>query len=557
MNEALNGPMNISQILKQRLGAVMLTVVIVAVSINVYINHRRVSPGGDDGIRIRISHWHLEAEEGFRRVIEGFEKEYFKRTGRRVTIEQVTVPYTGYMQFMNTGLIGKMAPDIIQLWSSSDPGSINKLVRYFKPLGEHVRQPNPFNEGTPLEELAWKNTFIDELRGTIQPQLQEYFAIPLSLQTTRVFYNKTLFEKIVGPVDFPTTYQGFVDLCQAVADYHRKNGGPALAPIAACDFQEGMFGDAYREAFLFDVKQKCDFNFDGNADELETAWAYGELWHFQSPSFLYAWECLGEITQYFMPGWVAAARDDMMFAFVQERALMTLTFGYDVKMISQQVDGRFELGIARLALPLDHPIYGELVKGPRSEVGTPGGNPLAITRETPHFDVCLAFLQYATSPEANSLFNEATMWLPMVKEAGISDTFLEPFLPETKGYMGQFKHGGEFGGEFSQFRAFAKGIEREFSSGKLTPEEYGKKLAEAYESLAGRGVKEVFDNRHRLIQGFDRYDAALMLIAFAGPENERANCRSRLPSINTSIQKQLFEFNAHKKRQRDKVEQKP
>ncbi len=545
--------MNMLQKLKQRLGLVVLVIVMVAVSINVYVNHRRVAPAGDEAVRIRICHWHLEAEEGFRRVIEGFEDEYFKRTGKRVEIEQVPVPYTGYTQFMNTGLIGKTAPDIIQLWSSSDRGSINKLVRYFEPLGEYVRQPNPYNQGTPLAGVPWKDTFIDELRGNIQPQLQEYFAIPLSLQTTRMFYNRDMLKKITGSSKFPTRYSGFIDLCQAVEKYSDRYDGPEIAPIAACHFQEGMFGDGYREAFLYDVKQACDFNFDGNADELETAETYGELWSFQSPRFLYAWECLREIVQYFMPGWVAAARDDMMFAFVQERALMTLTFGYDVKMISQQVDDRFEMGIAQLPLPLEHPLYGDMVKGPRSEVRVPGGNPLAITRETPHFDVCLAFLQYATSPAPNTAFNEATMWLPMVEGAEISDDFLEPFKPETEGYIGRFKHGGEYDGEFSQFRAIARGIKREFSSGKLTPEEYGEKIADAYESLAARGVEEVFDNRHRLIQGFDQFDAALMLTAFAGSESERKSYHLRLPAINASIQKQLFEFNAHKKRYHEKV----
>lgn len=533
-------------LLKSMLGWVVLGLVFLGAAINVAINQLQVQPLGSDEVRLRICHWHLEAVDGFDRVIRGFQEEYFKQTGRRVVIEQVPVPYTGYAQFINTGLIGRMAPDIIQLGCSGQLNDVNTIVRYFVPLGEYVRQPNPYNAGTSLAGMPWRDTFIDALRGNMQQELQEHYSIPLSTQTTRVFYNRELLRRITGGTDFPVSYTGFLELCRQVATWREGDGGEPISPIAACYFQEGMFSDTYREAFLHDLTQRCDFNFDGMADELETAGRYGELWGFDSPPFLHAGECFQNVARHFMPGWTAAGRDDMMFAFVQQRALMTLTFGYDVKMIRDQVAGAFDLGIAQVPLPLDHPEYGRLVKGPRSEVGLPGGNPLAVTRESPHFDVCLAFLRYATSPGPNTEFNAATLWLPMVRTAQLSQAFLEPFVPVAEGYTGQFKHGGEWGGQNPQFRVLASGYAREFSSGKLTPHEYAAKLKNAYETLQTRGNTEILDGRQRMIRGFDRVNAALTFLAFADSESEQADSAARLPALNASIQKQLFEYHVHR-----------
>jgi len=527
-------------------GVLVLALVFAAAAVNVGINRLRVrSAEAEDGrIRIRICHWHLEAVAGFDRVIKGFQDAYYEKTGKRVTIEQVPVPYTGYAQFVNTSLIGRMAPDIVQLGCSGQLANINTIVRYFVPLGDYVRRPNPYNAESAAAGIPWRDTFVDALRGNMAQELQEYYAIPLSMQTTRMFYNRDLLREITGSGEVPKTYGGFLELCGKVSAFRRKDDGQPVHPIAACNFQEGMFSDTYREAFLQELTQVCDFNFDGVADELETAPHYGKLWTFDAPPFLEASECFRDVAVHFMPGWTAASRDDMMFAFVQQRALMTLTFGYDVKMIRDQVNGAFEIGVAPVPLPTDHPEYGAMAKGPQGEVGVPGGNPLAIVRDSPHLEVCLAFLQYATSPGPNTAFNEATLWLPMVKGASLSDPFLKPFLPQTDGYVSRFKHGGEFDGRNAQFRVLCAGFARAFATGKLTPRAYAEKQKDAYEALRDRGVADMLDERRRMIRGFDRVQAAALYMAFDGPPAERERNLARLPALTASIQKQLFEFHA-------------
>ena len=69
-----------------------------------------------DVTTIRICHWQLEAgfREALQALIDDYEKVVRERTGEKVKILQVPISERAYKQYVNTGLIGDMAPDIIE-----------------------------------------------------------------------------------------------------------------------------------------------------------------------------------------------------------------------------------------------------------------------------------------------------------------------------------------------------------------------------------------------------------------------------------------------------------
>ena len=152
------------QIIKGSLGLIILALSFIASTISVIYNHYTTE--GPDVKAIRICHWQLEA--GFRNalqaIIDDYEKDYKKRTGKTVRVIQVPVAEKGYAQFINTGLIGNMAPDIIEVGHTKAFENFSNIVRYFLPLSKYVNQPNPYNDGTKLAGVPWKDTFFDDLQ---------------------------------------------------------------------------------------------------------------------------------------------------------------------------------------------------------------------------------------------------------------------------------------------------------------------------------------------------------------------------------------------------------
>ncbi len=489
-------------------------------------------------VRIRFCHWNLEAAPGFEAMIKDFQSDYFKKTGKKVVIEQIPVPYTGYAQYTNTGLIGKTAPDIIQIGCSGTLANVNNIARYFMPLGEQLSKPNPWNTGTPLEGVPWKDTFLDGMQSFIEPGLQEYYKIPLSTQNTRIYYNKNLLRDITDSDKFPEEYRDFIVLCEKVTAYS-KSIGREISPIAACYFQKMMFKEWYLFSFMQDMIPASDFNFDGSVDKVESYNTRGDKWSFRNPEIEDSLKCSYDVVKYFMPGWMAAARDDMAFSFVQQKSLMTLTWGYDAKMIRDQVAGSFEIGISEVPMPFKDPVYSKYVKQ-LSEVTSASANPQAINASTKYPELCISFLQYATTSRANEKFNDNNFWIPIVKNTKIGVDWLKPFAPRLDGYAGRFEY--NIG---TQFNVVGDGYEGQFYSGRIPLEKYISSLSELYAVSSERGFQDEMDRRYRVLRGFDRFNTVFLLLSYAGPEKGRKTFIPRLAPLNWSVEKQLFEYSSH------------
>ena len=65
--------------------------------------------------------------------------------------------------------------------------------QYLVPLTAHIGQPNPYNDGTVLEGVPWRDTYVDGMEGGYFFHVMEFFSIPTTLDNIRIFYNKDLF----------------------------------------------------------------------------------------------------------------------------------------------------------------------------------------------------------------------------------------------------------------------------------------------------------------------------------------------------------------------------
>lgn len=165
-------------------------------------------PGGalsaDKRPVIRIAHWQVEV--GPREAMEALAAAYNARNPD-VRVEVLAVPGNVYVQWLRTQLTGGTAPDIIEFgfWLH---GSRDIPARYFAPITDYVEQPNPYNRGTPQEQVRWRDTFLDGLNtaeGYVR-DLNNYYAVTLCMLSMRLFYNADLLEEITGSREPPRTY---------------------------------------------------------------------------------------------------------------------------------------------------------------------------------------------------------------------------------------------------------------------------------------------------------------------------------------------------------------
>lgn len=305
--------MTIRRFLRTYLGLLILIGAMAFAVVRVVINQLTYeSPGVDT---IRICHWQLEAgfREALDRLIREYERFYFRQHGRKVRVLQVPISERGYRQFVNTGLIAGNAPDIIEKGKAVTARDPTYVARFFLPLGDCLGKPNPYNRGTDLEGIAWKDTFFDGLQGTYDPELLDYYYIPFSMFTIRIYYNKQLYRQTTGRENPPEDYEGFLRACKTI-----KEAG--YVPIAASKAQGQYFRIRYENPFRFGFMRQVDSNFNGYADPFETYHAYRSgQWSFDSPRLVSSWRCLVDIAENFPKGWLAAQRDDALFMFAQQR----------------------------------------------------------------------------------------------------------------------------------------------------------------------------------------------------------------------------------------------
>jgi len=410
---------------------------------------------------IRIVHWQLElgVRDGLQTIIDEFEA-YKAAQGKEVEIIQIPIPERAYTQYVTTQLIGGTAPDMIQIGKFP----LEYLGRYFHPLSKDVQSPNPFL-ARRLEELKevenptddqterielldyladqpWMDSFTDGLRAQFEKKFQEYYGVGFSTFTVRMFYNKDIFERVLGHSRPPETYREALEFCRRIQEYAEEHN-PDLVPIAGSKYQVEWLRQRFLASMTADLNREYDLDRSGQAEGEEKLMAMlrGEFTPY-NPQYRGALQAMQNLSEFFPKGFMALGREDAGFDFVQGDAAMITSGSWDAlsflkKISNQPKESQFEVGVFDMpAVSSDDPEFGQYADGRSSEANAGTGFAFGITRYTRNKPLCIEFLQYCTTPRSNAKLNKIAGWIPVVHGAEPAD-LLKPFMPNYVGYFGR------------------------------------------------------------------------------------------------------------------------
>lgn len=409
---------------------------------------------------IRLVHWQLElgVRDGVQALIEDFEA-YKRGMGEPVKVVQIPIPEQVYSQYVTTQLIGGTAPDMIQIGKFPQ----EYLGRFFYPLSKHVEEPNPEmarrrdeligreelteKEQTELAALhaladqPWMDSFTDGLRSQFQTDFQEYYGVGFSTFTVRMYYNKDMFQRILGHDRPPRSYEEFIEFSREIEAF-AEEAGESIQPIASSKYQADVFKNRYFSEITPDLVRAMDYTLLGAPEGVEKLAAMIQgVYTPWNPEYEAAVKVLLEIAEFFPKGFMSLGREDSGFSFVQGKAGMITSGSWDAlsylkKIEDQPEENRFEVGIFDLpSISTDHPVFGKYADGRASESDSGTGFAFGITRHTRNFDLCLEFLQFATTPDMNTKVNESAGWIPVIQGATPRE-LLKNFQPNVVGYFG-------------------------------------------------------------------------------------------------------------------------
>lgn len=399
-----------------------------------------------DKTTIRIAHWQLEA--GYRDAMDAIIKDFEALHDHKVQVIQMPVTEKVYAQWINTQMISGTAPDIVEVGQSTVMTKDENTVRYFIPLGDEVTKPNPYNKGTELEGLPWKETFIDGMRGGYRDNLQDYYMVPTTMIGMRLFVNTTLLDKIGLKV--PTTFGELIDVCEKVREYSYRERGGAVVPLVSA-YRHGVIIGPYQVPFMASLEPLLDADLDGTIQPLEgyRGMITGQI-SFETPQIKLYFEAMKKLTDQMQKGFTAMDRQSAQFLFVNGNAAFLSTGSWDARGTFMAAEQRgIKIKLIQSPLPAPGEPYGDIISGRQNEAAGRGQGPYGIYKGTKHYDLALDFLHYLTSRKANEKFNSMAEWPPIVLGAEPAE-IMKPFMPDPVGYTSyvNFAVGTKLGSEY-------------------------------------------------------------------------------------------------------------
>lgn len=414
--------------MKLRFGLLVFVAVFVAAVVTVA--RRTWLPKVDERVTIRIAHWQIEG--GVREAMDVVIKRY-EAMHPGVHVEQLTIPDTMYQQWLQSQLAGGTCPEIVEygFWYGR---AADLQARYFTPLDNWLRQPNPYNADTELAQTPWRQTFLDGLDNfdCFNPQMNQFFGVALCVGSIRMFYNRELLVKITGRDDPPKTYREFLVLCDKIRAYAREHD-PKLMPIAASKDSVFRMVDNGLAALTMRTGYATDYLHRLRVDHLELGLAYlrGE-WNYHEPDFIAGMAMGRAYTEQLDPGALQMNRDGAMMKFASGNAVMFGSGSYDASSLKLLCE--FSVGAFRIPPPaLDDPDFGRFVPGKITDGKVGTGFSFYLLRSSPHAAQALDFLQFLTSQKGAQEFADVSGWLPGI--VGTKPTeFSKQYYPEFEGY---------------------------------------------------------------------------------------------------------------------------
>lgn len=396
----------------------------------------------DKRVVIRFTHWQIEA--GPREAFDAMIKRY-EELNPNVRVEQVAVPGNVYNQWLRTQLIGGTASDIIEFGRHMQ-GMNDVPPRFFAPISEYVELPNPYNRGTALEGVRWRDTFKDGLNSpdAYIPNLSNYYAVTQCMLSMRLYYNPELLRELTGSEIPPSTYPEFLALNDKLKA-RIAEPKDRVALLAGSRFNSYVLLDPMLTRVGLDVSYANDrFRLQGPAGpEVGLEYLRGG-WNFRRPELLDGLNRMREVSTTMRPGFQQLERDAAVQDFLRGRAMMIVTGTWDATSLTRMAP--FKVGVTVVPWPsMADGKIGRYYWTPISEGATTAMS-LYLNKASHHSAEAIDFLQFITSVEGNTIFVRESGWLPAVREVPIPDE-LKVHLPNFDGYTARsnFSHG--FGSE--------------------------------------------------------------------------------------------------------------
>lgn len=397
---------------------------------------------------IRISHWQLE--RGYREAMQKIIDEY-EALHPGVEIEQMGVAERVYSQWINTHLISGTAPDICEMGHSNMLTKDEYTVKYFLPLSTYITRPNPYNDGTDLEGVPWKETLLDGMRGGFREGLQEYYGVPTTLISMRLFYNKRLLKAATGSDQPPKSFGEWMQQCEQIKAYAREKNDRRILPIVSCYGTNDMQG-ALTVAYTSVMEKDLDLDLNGIISEMETYIGYRRgLVSMDDSRVVAIFQTVRKIGEQMQQGFSSMDRQQAQYKFVNELAGFLFTGSWDAKGTYSQAEKQgFEVGVFELPLPAPGEEFGDLVRGRRNEASASGACSYGIYKGSKNIEQALDFLMFITSRMGNEKFNHAAQWPPLARGSKPLEMMV-PFQPNPIGYNAGIKlpYGSRVGQEFN------------------------------------------------------------------------------------------------------------
>jgi len=308
-------------------------------------------------------------------------------------------------------------------------------VRYFLPLSSYITQPNPYNAGTDLQDVAWKETLLDGMRGGFREGLQEYFGIPTTLTSMRVYYNKDLIKAATGSDAPPTSFGQWMTQCELVRAYGKKTGEPILPIVSA--YPMNTIQPRYDPAFTSDLAGALDLDLNGDTSLPEAYIGYlqGQVTMDAAP-IRAVHETLRTMGMQMQKGFSAMDRQEAQYRFGNQLAAFLWTGSWDAGGIAAQAQNSgFALGVFEIPLPALGEPNGELVRG-RANEGVYGASNYAIFKGSKNPERAIDFLKFLTSQRINQKFNQESAWPPLTLGA-LPSELMKPFTANPRGFSGK------------------------------------------------------------------------------------------------------------------------
>ncbi len=380
-----------------------------------------------DKITIRISQWQLEG--GVRQAIDAIIRRY-EELNPNVHVVQVAVPGgSTYLPWIQAQMVGGSGPDLVEYsWPWPD------TARNFSPISAEVMEPNPYNRGTPLEGVPWRDTFIDGMNSpdNFVQTLSQYYGVSMTTGQPRIVYNRDLLKAITGRDAPPRTYREFMAICDQVRTYAKQHG-LNLAPVANSRITHIPLTMEIVANLTGGMSERLDYRHRLKIEPEDVGRAYlrGE-WNYGEPELVAAFSELRDVGLVSTPGFQQRERDSALTDFVSLRALMILAPAWESSSLKEICP--FPLGAFRFPFPReDDPEYGRFARSPFGEGQVMTGMPFYLNRHTPHRAEALDFLRFMSSQEGSTIFTNVSDWLPIVVGVKPSE-FSAQFQMQSQGY---------------------------------------------------------------------------------------------------------------------------